>query len=75
MANELPQKDSEKQAISDLYPSLSGEELREAEENLKRYVRVALEIQKERFPERPGQVDSGPHSSTMKERSNVSLKD
>jgi hypothetical protein len=35
-------------ALRDLYPTLTEEELKEAEENLRRYVQVAREILEER---------------------------
>jgi D-serine dehydratase len=59
--------------IRDLYPGLSEDELKEAEENLRRYLEVALEIYRD--TERGQGVLDGPLTSLkMEERSNPSLK-
>lgn len=57
--------------IRELYPELSEDQLREAEENLHRYFEIAMEICEEKNSH---DVDSSHTSSTMKERSNVLLK-
>jgi len=61
--------------IRDLYPTLTEQELKEAEKNFHRYVEIALEIHDEQFcgAANPG-IDTYPLSPTMKERSNFSLK-
>jgi hypothetical protein len=66
----------EKNAIlRELYPLLSERELREAEENLRRYFEIALKICGEQESHSPGaDVDSPRTSPTIEERSNVSLK-
>ena len=60
-------------AIRELYPTLTEEELREAEANFRRYLEIALEIYEEQRSAALG-FDSSPASSTMKERSKFSLK-
>ena len=63
------------QLMRDLYPTLSEQELEQAEECLRRYFKIAMEVCAEQFPDQPGaQVDSLEASRTMEERSNVSLK-
>jgi hypothetical protein len=62
-------------SLRKLYPGLSEKELREAEENLRRYFEIALEIcgeQESHSSDVP--VDSPRTFPTMEERSNVSLK-
>jgi hypothetical protein len=62
-------------SFREIYPTLTEEELKEAQENLRRYLEIAWEIQNEKSSTLPeGAVDSSRSSSTMKERSNVSLK-
>jgi len=53
-----------------IYPTLTDEELKDADENLRRYFECALQIASEAHP-RP--VDSSERLVTMKERSNSSL--
>ena len=61
--------------VRELYPTLTGAERIEAESNLRRYFRVAVEISKERIAGQSGtEIDSVCLSPTMEERSNVSLK-
>jgi hypothetical protein len=61
--------------IRDLYPTLTEQELKEAERNFYRYVEIALEIQEGQFcGEANPSIDTCPLSPTMKERSNFSLK-
>ena len=62
-------------AIRDLYPTLTDQELKEAEKNFHRYVEIALEIHDEQLcgAANPG-IDTCPHSPTIKERSKFSLK-
>jgi hypothetical protein len=63
------------ESLRDLYPTLSEEELKQAEENLRRYFKIALEICEEQFPDvQDTPIDSRQASPTMEERSNVSLK-
>jgi len=52
--------------IRKLYPTLSEPELKEAEENLRRYFAIALDIYEEQSSH---SVDTFPASPTMKERS------
>jgi hypothetical protein len=59
-------------SIRDLYPTLNEKELKQAEENLRRYFKIASEICAEQLSD--AQVDSPDASPTMEERSNVSLK-
>jgi hypothetical protein len=62
-------------SFREIYPTLTERELREAQENLRRYLEIAWVIQREQSsPVTEGAVDSFRSSSTMKERSNVSLK-
>jgi len=70
MASESNHQD----ALRDLYPTLSDEELKLAEENLRRYVAVVWEIERKRLlrAEVPG-IDTPSPSPTIEERSNVSL--
>lgn len=53
-----------------IYPTLTDEELKEADENLRRYFACALQIARETYL---GPVDSSERLVTMKERSNSSL--
>ena len=53
-----------------IYPTLTDEELKEADENLRRYFACALQIVSEAHP---GPVDSSEGLGTIKERSNSSL--
>ena len=73
--HELMDRDSRNISFRKLYPSLNDEELTEAQENLRRYLEIVREIQKEQSSAMAGSaVDSFPSSLTMMERSNVSLK-
>lgn len=65
-----------KTSIRELYPVFSGEELKDAERNLRRYFEIALEIcSGQEMPRSTGTlVDKKPASHTMEERSNKSLK-
>jgi hypothetical protein len=56
-----------------LYPTLTEQELKEAERNFRRYLEIALEIQKEQVST-VDDFDSSRGPATMKERSNLSLK-
>jgi hypothetical protein len=60
--------------IRELYPLLSDRELKEVEENLRRYFEIALEVCGHESPVSAAEVDSSPTAPTMKERSNESLK-
>ena len=76
--NASSEPDSEKQPVitfRDLYPTLTDQELKEAEKNFRRYVEIALEIHRE-LSCRAGDsgFDTCPISPTMKERSKFSLK-
>jgi len=61
------------QRIRDLYPRLNETQLKEAEANLRRYFKIAADVQK-------GQasvgvdVDTTGRPATMEERSNANLK-
>jgi hypothetical protein len=62
-------------SFREIYPTLTEGELKEAQENLRRYIEIAWEIQNEKSSTLPeGAVDSSRSSTTMKERSNASLK-
>ena len=66
---------SHSELLRELYPTLTETELREAEQNLRRYFKIALSICGEQFTDQPdGPVDSADASSSMEERSNASLK-
>jgi hypothetical protein len=68
-------RDSRNISFHKLYPSLNDEELIETQENLRRYLEIVREIQKEQSSVMAGSaVDSSSSSFTMMERSNVSLK-
>jgi hypothetical protein len=54
-----------------IYPTLTDEELKEADENLRRYFACALQIASEAHP---GPVDSSEGLGTIEERSNSSLE-
>jgi hypothetical protein len=54
-------------SLRDFYPTLTEEQLKEAEANLRRYAQVTLEICQEEFS--AGGFDSPHASTTMKERS------
>ena len=61
-------------SFRDIFPTLTEGELKEAQENLRRYLEIAWEIQRgQSFPMIEGEVDSIRSSSTMKKRSSVSL--
>ncbi len=76
--NATPEKQAEKRAaitIRDLYPTLTGRELKKAEENFHRYIEIAMEIHEENFlGASNGALDSTDKDSNIKERSNSSLK-
>jgi hypothetical protein len=55
-------------AFRDLYPTLSDQELKEAETNFTRYFEIALEIYRE-LHSGAGAVDSFPTERIIKERS------
>jgi hypothetical protein len=70
MSNELRQDIG----FRELYPTLTDEELKQAETNFCRYLAIVWDIQKEQVSRADdGAVDTSAPSSTMKERSNVSL--
>ena len=76
-AMETSERTTEKQAIitfRNLYPTLTEQELRDAEENLRRYIEVALRIHEEHHSEGHPDFDTSPIPSTMKERSKFPLK-
>lgn len=59
--------------MRELFPNLPDSQLKEAEENLCRYVEVALRIHQD-TEHAPVRLDRSRSSSRMKERSNPSLK-
>jgi hypothetical protein len=59
--------------IRELYPTLTETELKEAEVNLRRYFRIAAEVQNDQAVSGVG-FDTAPDSTTMEERSNANLK-
>jgi hypothetical protein len=59
--------------IQDLYPELSRDQLKEAEENLRGYLEVALRIYRD-IERGTGVLDGPIESLKMEERSNPSLK-
>lgn len=56
--------------VRSIYPTLTDKELKEADENLRRYFACALQIASEAHP---GPVDSSERPVTIKERSSSSL--
>jgi D-serine dehydratase len=58
-------------SLRDLYPTLTEQELKEAEANLRRYAEIAVKVFQEQCSR---DFDSESLSVTMKERSNKSLK-
>jgi len=54
-----------------IYPTLTDKELKEADENLRRYFACVLQIATEAHP---APVDSSERPDTIKERSNSSLE-
>jgi hypothetical protein len=60
-------------SLRDLYPTLTKQELKEAETNLRRYAEIVLEVCQEQRSA-AGSFDTSASSTTMKERSKVSLK-
>jgi len=62
-------------SFHEIYPTLTEGELEEAQKNLRRYLEIVWEMQREQSSSvADGAVDSFRSSSTMEERSNVSLK-
>jgi hypothetical protein len=59
--------------IRELCPTLTETELREAEANLRRYIQIAADVQKEQAKSGIG-FDTSPDPTTMRERSNANLK-
>jgi|GEM_PF-5472124 len=53
---------------------LSTEQLQEARANLERYFEIALQVVEQDAADAENVVDISPPHSTMKERSNVNLK-
>jgi hypothetical protein len=68
-----PSEPLKKTAIRDLYPDLSEEQLKEAEENLRRYAELGLRILEATRPV-PCVLDRPQALAKMEERSNNSLK-
>jgi hypothetical protein len=61
------------QTIRNLYPTLTGDQLKEAEANLRRYFEIAIDVLKDQGGIRVG-VDTTGRPATMEERSNANLK-
>jgi hypothetical protein len=61
------------QRTRDLYPTLTEDQLKEAEANLRRYFKIAIDVQKDQGGIGVG-VDTAGRPATMEERSNASLK-
>jgi hypothetical protein len=61
------------QTFRKIYPTLTEQELNEADTNFSRYLEIALQIYQEQHSAAKD-FDSSPASSTMKERSKFSLK-
>jgi hypothetical protein len=61
--------------MRDLYPPLSEVELKEAADHFHRYCEIALQIHEEHHSVASGQFDTSHNLSSMKERSNVPLKE
>lgn len=59
--------------MRDLYPTMTGAQLREAAANLRRYFKVAPEVQKEQAVSRSG-FDMTPDPATIEERWNANSK-
>jgi len=74
---QLTEQDDRNEAIAsllrNLYPTLTADELRTAEANFRRYLEIVMSIQDEPSLDYDG-FDIGAAPSTMKERSNGSLK-
>jgi len=74
---EMPQEHAEKQqaiTIRDFYPTLTEQELKIAEENFRRYIEIAMQVQEEQaIGADNGAFDSAEKNPNIKERSN-SLK-
>lgn len=62
-----------KKSFRDLFPGLTEDQLREAEENLCHYVEICLQIY-QGMESDSADLDRSNSSSKMKERSNASLK-
>jgi D-serine dehydratase len=62
----------ESPSFRDLYPTLTEDELKEAEQRLRRYAEIAMEVYFEQVS--VGAVDSLAPLPTIKERSKKSLK-
>lgn len=61
--------------IRDIYPTLTEQELKIAEENFRRYIEIAMQVQEERLiGAENGGFDSIEENPNIKERSNSSLK-
>lgn len=73
-SNENQKGEEKSLTIRQLYPGLSEDQLQEAEENLHRYFAFALKMHEEGTRSLPSSLDASAPSPTMKERSNVSLK-
>lgn len=59
----------------EIYPTLTEGQLREAQANLRRYLEIVWQIQRERSSDIPtSKIDTSQPSATMEERSNVSFK-
>ena len=70
MENRVPKQPSG-QTIRDLYPTLTEAELRQAQANLRRYLEITLEVQREQMSRG---FDTSQNLNTMRERSNDNLK-
>ena len=68
-----PSEPRKKITIRDLYPNLSEEQLKEADENLRRYADLGLRILEATRPA-PRVLDRPQALAKMEERSNNSLK-
>jgi hypothetical protein len=71
---EPSQEESSDANFRDIFSGLTEQELREAERNFQRYLEIALQICAEQSSNSAPEVDTPEMSSTMKERSNKSLK-
>jgi uncharacterized FlgJ-related protein len=74
---ETSQEHVEKRAITirDLYPTLTEQELKIAEENFRRYIEIAMQVQVEQLISvENGGFDSIEENPNIKERSNSALK-
>ena len=70
--DEQSPKQKDGPAIREIYPTLTEDELKEAEANFRHYLEIALRVQKEQGSD--ANFDTSPTPATIEERSNANLK-